>query len=394
MSNRTERPIAWPTRLLSWLVGDPWRKIVAILLAIFLYNQIDREISGEQEIQLHLTGLFGITDDEVNLNTLRLMVPKEYMIVEFVNRSRPLQPELVQVSLSGPSKSLPRAGGIPYLNLTYQIDLSDVDPAPEFYESLDLAEIVSRKISSSDLTIQCDPPTMRVRIARVEERSLKLRPEFLGEPSAQPPEGYRWIRDQVTFDPGTISIKGPKVFVSDLEAKINEEGTFFQSFSLSDATFTDSRVLTVADWLDKYGITTDPDRATATLPIEDEMDPISFQLSVKDLVVRNEPQDAKIILEAANKSVTLQVPRVLTERFDLDADSPVDVLRPFLEYFILFVDAKVFSEGVENTSLVVRIQALDDEISTDDSLEKLLPAFRRVRLAQAVLWGAERKASE
>ncbi len=389
MKKRKETPRPWPIRVLLWIIGDPWRKIIALLLAFALYIQIDRDISGEQRLDLHISGVLGRVADVGGESRLRLVVPRDFVILEA--NAGTVEADVVNVLLSGPSRSLPKTRGVQQVAWSYTINLSGVDLRSGATDlNLDLVEVIRSAGSFRDLDIETNYASLRVRVGRIKDHPVRLRPELLGEPAVPAPTGFQWLREATRFKPTEVTLSGPVTYVSRLEELVAEHGSLFAPLDLSELRSNETRTLRFADWLDAYGLNVGNVLIEAELQVQDELVRITIPISAADVMIKDPPSNARVELqpEPATRSLQVDVPRVLAERLRLRTED-LEVLRRFIQSYLLYVDASELENLAESR---LRVNLVFDENSTSVSAPELLSAYRRVRLGEnALLWEAEKK---
>ncbi len=169
------------------LFNNPVQKLLALGFAITIW-------------------IFAPAPDKNNLTEMQLFVPVSYVNLpkNLEITSDPVQS--ISVSIQIPSSDIQKAN--PNL-FQAVIDLEDAVPGEQTYA---LKQGIVKVPKSIDVRItQISPSSLNLVFEETIEKSVPIKPVFVGEVS----EGY--VREEVTMEPKTATIRGPKSTVSKIE---------------------------------------------------------------------------------------------------------------------------------------------------------------------------------
>jgi hypothetical protein len=191
------------------LASDPYRKLIAIVLAVGLWIFINRQISGETTRTLSLTFDGTMRSTEGNtLNRLLVVLPTDRVIGRrFMDGDTEIQ--TAQVTLSGPRfaiESLRKQDTQLDLQITNFTGLDWTSRRDIEFTAADIRRDI-RSLQDVE-KIELDPPRIRLEVERLEEWPLPLSLDYVTLDVAD--EDLKRLRlDTAEFQPPTARILGP-----------------------------------------------------------------------------------------------------------------------------------------------------------------------------------------
>lgn len=197
----------WRLRaMLAAIVADPYRKLMAILLAIGLWLFINAQIRGETTRNVTLA-----IDDplrssgESKLNRIAVVLPTDTVALRrFMNGDHEIQS--ATVTLRGPRYAVDALENDP---LDLQVSFSGLDWSTRREIEFTAANIRRDVRALEKLDIELDPPRIRVEVERIDRRELTLTIDDVTVEIADEELAKRVRLDTAEFQPPKAHILGP-----------------------------------------------------------------------------------------------------------------------------------------------------------------------------------------
>ncbi|MFK7740537.1 MAG: hypothetical protein AB8H80_09440 [Planctomycetota bacterium] len=213
-------------RIWHLLVDDPYRKLVAIGLAVLLWFFIDSRIMNTVDRRLQLTAVASTERggaERGEFDQLALVLPSDIVARRFLDGEREI--DSVQLVLRGPRFRVDALSGQP-LNLgirTFQsreFARSRGDGQAQAIESLEFtaADIFRNLRELQGIEIEMQPTRVRVEYERFASIVVP-RPDEAAEFVANGFAPERMRRSTATYSPATVTIQGPAVAIETLEQR-------------------------------------------------------------------------------------------------------------------------------------------------------------------------------
>lgn len=246
---------------------DPWRKLGAIGLALFLWLYVHQRITGEKEFVLQIQAT-SIDSWGPNPGVLYVKEPKGKLLQIY-----PSPNHQIVVTLRGTNRELAALSG-PLRGY--------FDPADDRGElKVDRVGVPMDKIQwdhpqVAELLKGIRPERFNLDFESIESADLTPKPEML-EILGTPPEGFAVLREQAQFVPTTIRISGPKKAIEKL--KRGEFAPLFKSLSVrkDDLSSPQSFLLDFAEDAQKAKLAIEDRGARAFIPIKPGIRAIRFR---------------------------------------------------------------------------------------------------------------------
>lgn len=256
---------------------DPWRKLGAIGLALFLWLYVHQRITGEKHFDLKIrpTSFSSWGPDP---GYLYVKVPEEKILQVY-----PPPNDKIEITLRGTNRELAELSGA----LTAYFDPSDG------HEGLKADSIVvaADKIhwdrpQVPGLLKNTNPERITLNFENIERTEIVLKPEQL-EIQGTAPDGFAVFREQTQFLPGTVRIAGPKRAIEKL--KREESSSLFRPLTVrkDDTSSPQSFLLELAETLTKENLRIESRSALALVPIRPRSVPVKFRARVHAMAIRD-----------------------------------------------------------------------------------------------------------
>lgn len=218
-----------------WLVGalaaDPYRKLIAIVLAVGLWIFINGQIRGETSRTVSLTSDGAMRSAEGNaLNRLLVVLPTDRVIgLRFMNGDTEI--ETAKVVLRGPRFTIE---ALKDEQLDLQIaGFTGLDWSTRRDIEFTAADIRRDIRALQNVEIELDPPRIRLEVERIDEWPLILSLDVVEVDLGDDELGRRLRMDTAEFQPPTARILGPASAIAryrqpgpkPLQARIRRVGT-------------------------------------------------------------------------------------------------------------------------------------------------------------------------
>ncbi len=195
------------TRLARILLGDPWRKLLALLLAILLWLYLNSQLIEREPLALRLrqTDPAAPSAIQEDTQTLDLQIPFDsYRVLRYENAATGAQLEGVVLTVSGPQSLVARLLAEPNLHVgPSSAELRALTDAYVF----DVDDLRTRAPELLPLIRSMQPRSVRARLARREQQRLKIRAQQIERPATPLP---RTNLEEAQFYPGEITLAGPR----------------------------------------------------------------------------------------------------------------------------------------------------------------------------------------
>ena len=231
------RPTRSSRSLLGLIAADPWRKLLALLIAVLLWYWLDRQVTSRKEVQLTPVAVDASDPKRdsrrTNEGELQVRLPtSQFVITEFRDASsgKALE-QRVRLDLVGAQYTIDSVEA----NVAFAVKL-DLKAAPEgetFTEQFDVRDLrpldrdLRRLMDKATMT----PPSIEVVIEHVVSEPITLSYKDVTvqnpDPTRYPNFNARLVLDDVRFEPTSVQVYGPagamdrlrkrnKVFLLDL----------------------------------------------------------------------------------------------------------------------------------------------------------------------------------
>ncbi|MBL8730170.1 MAG: hypothetical protein JNM25_17235 [Planctomycetes bacterium] len=189
------------------LVSDPYRKLIAILLAIGLWFFINGQITGSVSRTVSLTWVGSVRTGEENFgDRLAVVLPTDRVIGRrFMNGDAEIQ--TVTVRLSGPRFKIDALANI---QLDLQIaGFTGLDWSSRRDIEFTAADIRPDIRALQEVQIELDPPRIRLEVERLDAYQVRLSLDVVEVDVGDEELGKRLRLDTAEFQPATVTILGP-----------------------------------------------------------------------------------------------------------------------------------------------------------------------------------------
>jgi hypothetical protein len=189
---------------LQAIVADPWRKLLAIVLAVLAWSFVDSRINQTIERSVPLQTIGDKTERGQAVNRLAVVLPDTRVKGQrFLDGERQIQE--VKVVISGPRfKVAAWEDRTLDLQVTKFVDLDWTKYSSIEFTSADLPRDLR---VFQDLQIEMRPPRIRLEVERISEREFPLTAGAVE--ITEGPLANRLRRDTIEFVPKIAVVRGP-----------------------------------------------------------------------------------------------------------------------------------------------------------------------------------------
>ncbi|MHC5062415.1 MAG: diadenylate cyclase CdaA [Planctomycetota bacterium] len=285
--------------VIKTILADPYRKLIAMGLALTLWLYLDRQVTGDLTIEPQLATVTSSSDGEIDLSfgSAQLSVvlsSRTYSIEEFSDTSVLIGD--VELMLEGTNSEL--AEFTDYIE-SLRVEL-DVDELSEERDTVDfrLEDVAVRPQRLKRLFSSMEPRTVRVNLVKNEERTQPLSHELITWPATTD----RLNREETQFARSTVRLRGPATAMS----AFIQKSRLFRVNVHPGRTSSGQRSGDLAlDNTDNEDITMEPALVSFTVPVVPEF--TDFEREVR--VVLNDT------LLSEEQAASLEVPERISVKF-------------------------------------------------------------------------------
>ncbi len=192
--------------IIKAIFADPYRKLIALGLALTLWLYLDRQVTGSETIDPQLAMVTSIANEASDLDfghtQLSVVLNDwQYSIEEFRNTSEPIPS--VEITLKGTNSDLAEFER-EVESLRVELDTSELnDQRPKVDFRLD--DLVIRPLRFERLLSSMKPRTVRVNLVRNDERTVPISHERVSWET----DGSELLVEEARFTPSTVKLRGP-----------------------------------------------------------------------------------------------------------------------------------------------------------------------------------------
>jgi hypothetical protein len=208
--------------LVTVVAADPWRKLLAITLAVMSWFFVDSRINRSYTRPVPLTFVGLQSTGGAAVNRLAVVLPMDRVVgKQFLDGERPI--DHVEVKISGPRYRVAEVEKLP-------IDLQISKYAGEDWSTRTMLEFTAQDLRTeqwlrNDLKIELVPPRIRIDVQMLGEKRFALSTNTVDvRPGIY--DG-RLQPDSAEFSPDTALVRGSKEALADLMARAVKERLFY-----------------------------------------------------------------------------------------------------------------------------------------------------------------------
>lgn len=201
-------------RLLALVVDDPWRKLLAVGLAVLLWFFIDNQITRTIRPSVPLVAVDAQGDLGRSVDRLAIALPLDRVVlVRFSDGQETI--DHVSVVLTGPRYRIAAFEDNDEKRLDLQITkFLALDWSDRTSVEFTAADISRDQRGFEDVVIQLDPPRIRVEVERIADLPVPLSLDVVDLKEEQ--LAGRLVLQTATFAPETAVVLGPAIGINEL----------------------------------------------------------------------------------------------------------------------------------------------------------------------------------
>lgn len=213
-------------RLQLLFVDDPYRKLVAIGLAVLLWFFVDSRITAKLEPRtLYLSAVTSYAE-ATEFDQLSLVLPDDIAVLRYLDGETEI--DTVEVTLSGPRFRVEPMAGQPLSLMTRSPPSREArEPVPEGQPPVvedfvfTVADILRNTRELQGVKIEMEPERVRVVYERLTRLVIE-RPEHVTDYTAPDIEKDRLLwKESVVMTPPTVAIRGRAAAIATLKNRTN-----------------------------------------------------------------------------------------------------------------------------------------------------------------------------
>jgi hypothetical protein len=215
-------------QLAESLFADPWRKLLALGLAVLLWLFLNSRIVRQDSLDFGLQAVDvaagpGEREDDARLTLAVRISLRDYTVRGFYSRIDSKSIEKVQLHFEGPRYLIDR--------LTLQSSRFEARPSPDSFTErsceFDVRNVHASNSELQGLLVRMEPRVIKVELERNQRAEVPLRVEHVDvlapDPAVDADFGKRLGSASVEFHPLTVTLFGP---IDSLQAVVKEPKLF------------------------------------------------------------------------------------------------------------------------------------------------------------------------
>ena len=204
------------------LVGDPWRKIASLALAILLWHYLDAQISDRTMRTLDLVPTHEADKPDTSMKSALFVQfdMKTYGVIGFDDPRGDNLRTAVQLYLEGSKRLIAMLDENPgfLVRIEPTTDGAAIDERNAVFTSQDLRPIDPR---FEELKFRMEPPRIRVRLGENITEPILLTPARVDQTTLPNATSFanriRW--EDATFEPASVVLSGPRPLLKPLSSR-------------------------------------------------------------------------------------------------------------------------------------------------------------------------------
>jgi hypothetical protein len=345
------------------LTADPWRKLLAITLAVMSWFFVDSRINRKISVPLALQFVGSRAATGVPVNRIAVVLPTDRVVgLRFLDGDRVI--DTAEVVLSGPRYRVDEVERGP---LDLQITtLNRVDWNTRTSEVFTAEDVrAGAQALLKDLQIELVPQRIRVEVERLESQEVQLSTQLV-EIDERAFEG-RLVQDSAEFTPPTATLRGPAIALEEFNKR---SGKLFRTTMTAAG---DRQVRGQLDPIQPGQVAlASPVMLTMTLrPRTELFDNLDVPILVDDRAL---PPEVRGVYQpdAPSKKVRIRAGGDLRLELARARDDSPDALREFvnanLRLHVLLLPGQSLGNVIEPRAMLLLVSKLAANVARDECL--------------------------